>query len=161
MFNISQTVRSYIAGFIDGDGCIMFQLSKRHDYKWGFQIKASIILYQKTTRRDFLEHMKMLLKVGSIRDRNDGMSEYTIVGLEPVMQILEMLEPYLLLKKEHVRVSREIYDLISSKHTIEEFVQAAKLVDKFGKLNYSKRRTNTSETLVKYLRKHKLYPRID
>jgi hypothetical protein len=40
----------YLAGFIDGDGCILAQIVARNDYKYLFQIRVSIILYQKTTR---------------------------------------------------------------------------------------------------------------
>lgn len=41
---------NYIAGFIDGDGCILAQIVARKDYKFKFQIRVSIIMYQKTTR---------------------------------------------------------------------------------------------------------------
>ena len=36
---ISTTTKSYIAGFLDGDGCIMFQLIHRKDYVYGYQIR--------------------------------------------------------------------------------------------------------------------------
>jgi hypothetical protein len=45
---------AYIAGFLDGDGCIMLQLIWRHDYKLGYQIRASIVFYQKTQYKNFL-----------------------------------------------------------------------------------------------------------
>jgi len=35
----------YLAGFIDGDGCILAQIVNRPDYKLKFQIRLSIILY--------------------------------------------------------------------------------------------------------------------
>jgi intein-encoded DNA endonuclease-like protein len=44
---------AYIAGFLDGDGCIMLQLINRKDYKLGYQIRASIVFYQKTEKREF------------------------------------------------------------------------------------------------------------
>src|SRR3990172_9984245 len=96
---------AYTAGFLDGDGCIMLQLVYRHDYVFGYQIRASIVFYQKTQNKGFLESIKRKLKSGYIRVRNDGMSEYTIVGVEPVGKILKLLYPYLRLKREQAKLT--------------------------------------------------------
>jgi hypothetical protein len=155
---IPSTVKSYIAGFLDADGCIMFQLVKREDYRYGFQIRASIVFYQKTNNKKHLEWIKNVLGVGYIRDRNDHMTEYTIVGLNLVIKILELLKPYIRLKKPQVHLANKIYALVSDKCDLNQFIKAAELVDKFGELNYSKRRSNTSLVLKAYLRQHDLYP---
>ena len=155
---IPSTVKSYIAGFLDADGCIMFQLIKRADYSFGFQIRASIVFYQKTKNKEHLEWIKNVLGVGYIRDRNDGMTEYTIVGLDSVMKILELLKSYIRLKKQQVQLANQIYSLMSGKFDVNRFIKAAELVDGFGELNYSKRRINTSSVLKAYLRRHDLYP---
>ena len=47
---LTHTERSYITGFLDGDGSIYAQIIKRSDYRLGFQIRVSITFYQKTTR---------------------------------------------------------------------------------------------------------------
>ena len=158
---ISSTTKSYIAGFLDGDGCVMYQLIRRKDYVYGFQIRASIVFYQKTINRKHLEWLKSLMKIGYIRDRNDDMTEYTIVGLEPVIKILKLLRPYIKLKKEHITVAVKISSLLRGKFNLDKFIQAAKLVDQFKTLNYSKKRTNTSKQLKEFLRQYKLYPRND
>ena len=41
---------SYLAGLIDGDGCILAQIVKREDYKYKYEIRVSVTLYQKTKR---------------------------------------------------------------------------------------------------------------
>ena len=158
---ISSTVKSYIAGFLDGDGCIMFQLISRKDYHYGFQIRASIVFYQKTKNRYHLEWLKNIFSSGYIRNRNDDMTEYTIVGIKPVIKILKLLRPYILLKKEHVKLAFQIDKLLNGSFRLTRFIQAAELVDKFAVINYSKKRTNTSVKLKEYLRQHKLYPRND
>ena len=155
---IPSTVKSYIAGFLDADGCIMLQLIKRDDYRFGFQIRASIVFYQKTEHKKHLEWIKTVLGVGYIRDRNDDMTEYTIVGVNSVNKVLELLKPYIRLKKPQVQLATQIYALVSDKYDLNEFIKAAELVDRFGELNYSKRRFNTSSVLKAYLRKHDLYP---
>jgi hypothetical protein len=42
---INSTTIAYIAGFLDGDGSIFFQIIPRKDYKLKFQIRSSIAFY--------------------------------------------------------------------------------------------------------------------
>ena len=161
MVAISPSVKSYISGFLDADGCIMFQLVRRKDYIYGYQIRASIVFYQNESKREFLEWLHKIFAVGYIRNRKDTMCEYTIVGLNPVISILRLLRPYVRLKKEHINLALRINKLVGKKTSLTKLVKAAELVDGFGYLNYSKKRTNTSAVLKFYLRQHKLYPRND
>jgi hypothetical protein len=158
---IPETTKAYIAGFLDGDGCIMYQLIRRKDYRYGFEIRASIVFYQKNQNERYLKRLKTLLKVGYLRKRKDGMTEYTIVGLEPVIKVLNLLEPYCKLKKDHIRTAKRINKLLEGKFDLKKFIKASELVDRFQFLNYSKRRKNTSKTLKDYLKRHRLYPRND
>jgi len=151
-------IKAYLGGFLDGDGCIMYQLIRRKDYRYGFQIRASIVFYQKTQKFHFLKWLKNLLKLGYLRNRKDGMTEYTIVGLKPVQKVLELLKPYIILKKEHVKLAKRINGLLKGKFNLRKFIKASELVDRFQILNYSKKRTNTSKGLKEYLKRHKLYP---
>lgn len=150
---------SYIAGFLDGDGCIMLQLVFRHDYVLGYQIRASVVFYQDIRNRYFLEWLKSKLKFGYIRNRNDGMSEYTIVGVSEVSQILKLFKPYLRLKKKQVALAEKVLKQMpgkGNKLTPKKLLKLSKLVDGFSKLDYSKRRTNTSKKVEEFLRLHNL-----
>ncbi len=161
MPTIPVTVRSYIAGFLDGDGCIMFQLVKHRDYRFGFEIRGSVIFYQKSSNKHYLEWLKDLLGCGYLRDRNDGVTEYCIVGIAAVRNLLDLLGQYIVLKKGQVRLAEQICLLLREKSDVRKFVQAAELVDGFGELNYSKRRKNTSSMLKDFLMTRGLYPRND
>ena len=88
---MSNEEKAYIAGFLDGDGCIMAQLVRRKDYVYGYQVRTSIVFYQKSSHKEILSWLKKQLKYGYIRDRNDGMTEYTIVGFKEVQEILALL----------------------------------------------------------------------
>ncbi len=158
MLKISENKKAYIAGFLDGDGCIMYQLIRRKDYRYGFEIRASIVFYQKSQNYKHLERLKNLLKAGYLRNRKDGMTEYTIVGLKPVIEILNLLKPYCMLKAEHIKVAKKINGLLEGGFNLKKFIKASELVDRFKILNYSKKRKNTSVKLKDYLKKHKLYP---
>ena len=74
----NRDLRAYIAGFLDG--CLMAQLVKRSGYIRGYQIRLSIVFYQKKQNKHFLVWLKRYLRHGYIRRRNDGMAEYTIVA---------------------------------------------------------------------------------
>ena len=156
---LDQKFLSYIAGFIDGDGCIMAQLVRRKDYIYGYQIRTSIVFYQKSINRHHLEWIKSKLKVAYIRDRKDGMSEYTIVGFKEVNRILNLIQSYIMLKQELVKLVLEITKL--KRPSLEELISYAKLVDQSAKFNFSKKRTNTSEILQKFLIAKGIYPRND
>ena len=49
---------SYLAGFLDGDGSVFFQIVSRPDYKLKFQIRSSIAFYQDTKNKEILEWLK-------------------------------------------------------------------------------------------------------
>ncbi len=157
---LTETQKSYMAGFLDGDGCVMFQLIRKKDYTFGFQIRASIVFYQKSNNKSFLEWLKTKLKYGYIRDRKDGMTEYTIVGIPLVIETLKMLKPYLRLKKRHVSLALKIAKLLPRYTRLDDklLLKVSTLVDQFGTINYSKKRRNTTKELKAFL---KSFPRND
>ena len=149
---------AYIAGFLDGDGCIMTQLVRRKDYIYGYQIRASVVLYQKQKNQEILHWLKGKFNYGYIRHRNDGMTEYTIVGFKEVREILKLLEPYLRLKKV---LAKRVIDLIQShpkRMNAEELIRLSGLVDETATFNYSKKRVNTSEKIRVFLQGANLFP---
>ena len=153
-----EKIKAYIAGFLDGDGCIMFQLVKRKDYIYLYQIRASIVFYQRINNIAIICWLKSQLKDGYIRERKDYMAEYTIVGINKVMKVLMQLKPYLRLKRKHVLLAQKIAGMMQDQKKInpEKFLKAAKLVDQFKDLNYSKKRVNTSKQLREHLLEKKI-----
>ena len=142
------TILAYIAGFLDGDGSIFFQIIRE---KEKFRIRSSIAFYQKKEYAEILEWLKNYFGCGYIRHRKTGMSDYTIVESNEVKKILELLKPYVKLKKKHVDLGLEILNKIDEKKSDEDFLEICKLVDKFKELNYSKKRTITYEIVSKSL----------
>lgn len=151
---MSNEEKAYIAGFLDGDGSIMAQLVSRKDYKLRYQIRVSIVFYQKSTHHEYLLWLKEQLGNGYVRIRNDGMSEYTIVGLREVESVLTLLYPFLRLKQT---LAKMVLVLIKRhpeqrKMTDAKLISLSKLVDKTAAFNYSKKRTNTSAEVIAFLR---------
>ena len=150
---MNETTRAYIAGFLDGDGSIMFQLIERKDYIYGYQIRASICFYQDTGHKAGLDNIKEEIGFGYIRDRNDGVSDYTIVGYGNVEKVLKIVEPYVVFKRKHVQEALRLLKLLQEnpKPTPEKFLQLAGIVDSFATLNYSKKKTNNASKLRDFL----------
>ena len=144
----SATTLAYVAGFLDGDGSIFFQIVPRSDYRQKFHIRGSIAFYQKSEYKEILEWLKSLFGgVGCLRNRKTGISDYTIVDATEVKRILLLLQPYVRLKKKQIELGLEIFNKIENKESNEDFLEICKLVDKFKELNYSKKRTITSDTV--------------
>jgi len=155
---LSDEVAAYIAGFLDGDGSIMAQLVYRKDYRLGYQIRVSIVFYQKQSHSEILFWLKEQLNFGYIRNRNDGMTEYTIVGMDEVAYVLQLLKPQLRLKKQLASDVLKLIDVHPKKMTAKKLVDLSKLVDKTAKFNYSKKRTNTAEVVEEFLKNNNLFP---
>jgi LAGLIDADG endonuclease len=132
--------RAYIAGFLDGDGSIIFQLVRRLDYVYGYQIRSSVCFYQHSRGKAGLEWLKGKLGCGSIRDRAGSMSDYTIVGWSDVRRVLELVRPYVVFKHEQVERALDILSMLERRLTPDRFLAAARMVDAFATLNYSKRK---------------------
>ncbi len=150
---MQDTIFAYIAGFLDGDGSLMLQLKRRSDYAYGFQIRATLAFYQKKSNRFILEWLRDKLKVGVVRDRNDGISEYDLEGLAAVQQVLMQLEPYVILKREQVERALRLIGEITSRPnpTPEEFLGWCMKVESFRTLNYIKKRKHTSASVQAFL----------
>ncbi len=138
---MDETTRAYIAGFLDGDGSVMLQLKPRRDYRYRFQIKATVSFYQDRRGRHVLEWMQERIGLGSIRNRPDGICQYDIEGVDAVYRVLVELLPYVVAKKQQVKdaidLLKEIRD--TARPSAEEFLRWAQKVESVQRLNYSKR----------------------
>jgi hypothetical protein len=145
------TVLAYVAGFLDGDGSIFFQLVRRRDYLYGYQVRCSLAFYQKTNNVAILEWLQSIFKKGYIRHRKTGISDYTIVEPGEVKNVLVMLEPYVRLKREHVLLAMRILEKLNQVSCADDFLQICEMVDRFKELNYSKKRRISSDEVRKFL----------
>ncbi len=144
---MDSTTLAYIAGFLDGDGSIFFQIVPRKDYKDKFQIRSSIAFYQKTEFIEILNWLRSCFNCGYIRIRKTGVSDYTIVESKEVKRMLLLLQPYVKLKKKQIELGLNILQKLENKKSRKDFLEICKLVDKFKDLNYSKKRTITYDVV--------------
>jgi hypothetical protein len=154
----SPEILSYIAGFLDGDGCINLQIVRRKDYKLGYQIRPSVTFFQSTINRFLLEWLKSTLGVGFIRDRKDGVSEYAIVEVDSVLKVLSQLRPYIRLKMKQCDLTISVAQELSRSKRLEprDFLELARKVDQFIDLDFSRKRSIRSDQVEGYLRAQQL-----
>jgi intein/homing endonuclease len=138
--------RAYIAGFLDGDGSIYVRAKPNSDYRYKFQIAPSIILFQSAKDRDKFKEICDMINLGYIRERNDGILEYTINKIDNIKEFLLLVRPFVVLKRKQVELTLTI---IEQKHKVEnenDFQALLTLIDSFRNLNYSKKRKKRTLT---------------
>src|ERR671931_1502 len=94
---------SYLAGFLDGDGSIHFQLVRQKEYRFGYYIRASLSLSQSTSARSGLEILQSMIGGGYLRGRGTGMSDLVVTSRPLLIDVLVAVRPYVIFKREHVR----------------------------------------------------------
>lgn len=90
---------AYIAGFLDGDGSLMFQIKKRKDGKSKTRFMLTICFYQDSKHEKSLFWIKKVLNIGYISKRKDGITELRINGFKQTRSILKNLIPFIKFKK--------------------------------------------------------------
>jgi hypothetical protein len=142
---------SYLAGFLDGDGSIHFQLVRQKEYRFGFYIQASLSLSQSTSARSSLEELQAIIGAGYLRDRGTGMSDLVITSRPVLLRVLAKVEPFTIFKRRQVRRALEILERVRRGLNPEEFLELAKEVDAFATLNHSKTKRITAADVEQHL----------
>ena len=143
----------YIGGFLDGDGSIFAQIIYDENSRYKFKIRISIGFYQKKSNHWFILKLKKILKHGYIRIRKDEISEYVITSSNAVEQVLLVIKESVMIKKRNVKLGLQIIKEKRNINSPEKFIEVCRLVDKLAKLNHSKNRKITTETVLEALNK--------
>ncbi len=143
---LSQLQKSYLAGFLDGDGSIYAQLKPNPTYKYGFQIAVYVVLFQSQKDQSQFEKICSLIGFGYLRLRKDGILEYIIGKTDDIKIFLKMVKPYVILKAKQVDLMLEILRKKEKIENKEDFNSLAELIDSFRELNYSKKRKRRTLT---------------
>lgn len=146
MKSLSSTQKAYIAGFLDGDGSIYVRMKPNPTYRHGFQIAPCVVLFQSKKDQRKFEKICSLIKLGYVRERNDGMIEYTIAREGAIRSFLHEVRPFLILKCEQADLIIQILDAKSKIKSKDDFRALTELIERFRFLNYSKKRKHHTLT---------------
>lgn len=140
MKNLSSEQKSYLAGFLDGDGSIYVRLKPNSTYRFGYQMIAYVAFFQSGKHREEFEKVCKLIPYGMMRIRKDGILEYTISRQEEIIEFLLYIKDYLVMKKPQAELVLEVMKLRQVIQTQKDFNVLMKKIDQFRELNYSKKR---------------------
>ena len=156
MRKLSETTKSYIAGFLDGDGSIYVKLKPNSTYRFRFQISPAVVFYQSERESKYLQWLQRKIGRGYLRRRKDGVIEFMVGDIRSIKEIIQTLLPYLKLKQKQARLMLRVLKMKEKVKNADDFLRLAKEIDKFQEINYSKKRIQNSERVKKTLIKERL-----
>ena len=140
MKTLSSEQKSYLAGFLDGDGSIYVRLKPNSTYKFGYQMIAYVAFFQSGKHREEFEKVCKLMPYCTMRTRKDGILEYTISRQEEITEFLLHIKDYLVMKKPQAELVLEVMKLRQGTQTQKDFKILMDKIELFRGLNYSKKR---------------------
>ena len=139
MKELSSEKKSYLAGFLDGDGSIYVRL-KPNTTRFGYQMIAYVAFFQSGKHREEFERVCKFIPFGQMRLRKDGILEYTISKQEEIIEFLLKIKDYLVMKKPQAELVLEVMKLRRDIRDEKDFKNLMSKVETFRELNYSKKR---------------------
>lgn len=146
---------AYIAGFLDGDGSLMFQIKKRKDGRKKLRFMCTICFYQDERHAKPLLWIRHKVGCGYVTRRNDGMVELRINGFAQVKQILKGVKPFLRFKKKQAHVLFKASTLLEKKSlrllNERELRMLVDCIVEIQKHNYATKHKKSKKELLKIL----------
>jgi LAGLIDADG endonuclease len=142
--------RAYLAGLIDGDGCIMATIERHSEKKFGFRVRLSIKITQK--ENSLLLFLARKYSVGKVRvNRKNTIFEtfdWIVYDTNALRMIIDLIIPYSKTKNKQLKIAREILEV--SDATFKGLTKKARLADALSLFNVrSKNRRKNFMTMIK------------
>lgn len=118
--NMTETEKAYVAGFLDGEGWILFSGHFPNGKFWGASpsigfantnpepLKFIAKLLERDSSRDFQKSIKIHCEK---RPHKRDLWDFRIWGRYPILFFLESIYPYLIVKKKHAEIMMELIKL--------------------------------------------------
>ncbi|TSC68087.1 MAG: Uncharacterized protein G01um101472_160 [Parcubacteria group bacterium Gr01-1014_72] len=136
---------AYLAGLIDGDGCIMATIERHSEKKFGFRVRVEVKITQKES--DLLIALRSFYRIGVVRG-NRTTFDWIIRDKNHVSMILNLIAPYTKAKLKQVEYAHRILHL--SDGSKNELIKMARLADALSKFNVrSKNRRLNYASMIK------------
>jgi hypothetical protein len=135
---VNPTVLAYIAGFLDGDGCIKAKIDKQLNNIFGFRTRIIVSFSQHTRNRRVLDWIKKQLQHGTIADYpSKHMSEYTISDSKFIERLLHNVQPYVVNKSKQIELALKLLSLRDRYKKSKSFKKAWKIAQQIRASNSS------------------------
>ena len=142
--------RAYLAGFIDGDGCIMATIERHSEKRFGFRVRVEVKITQKDSR--LLKNLAREFNMGNVscnrRDTDHATYDWSIRDKEDAKTILDYIRPYSRLKQEQICIALKILEKVIA--TKKDLLRNARLADSLSWFNVrSKNRRKNFAAMIK------------
>src|SRR5574338_324978 len=102
--------RAYLAGLVDGDGCIMATIERHTEMRFGFRVRVELKVTQKEPK--LLRNLAQELRIGCVSANRKGSTyvtyDWIVRNKKDLVTILNFLQPYSRLKKEQIIIALKI-----------------------------------------------------
>ena len=142
---VSMEFGSYIAGFVDGEGCFSVSFNKRAKFKTGIEVRPSFALAQNRKSLRVLQRIKAYFGCGAIRfSKSDQTYKYEIRSIKDLRtKIIPHFQKYQLQTtkaKDFDNFEWICRQIAESKHlhrpTLEQIIVRAYQMNSAGKRRY-------------------------
>jgi len=155
---ISEELKWFLAGFIEGEGSVCVSIKKHEKGKFGFLIDPEFFIYQHESRRDILETAQKAFGAGRIYPKigNPEVLVFTIDArrllLEKVLPFLKKYMKYSSRNDDYRKFAIIIRDLENKKHwTKEGMIEIIELAYSMN-MNGKQRKRSKEEVINEILR---------
>ena len=153
-FNISKSEAAFIAGFLEGDGCISAKIGPTSG---SYRVRLVISFTQHTRNKVVLEYLQKLIGGKIIDYHSRNMSELAIYDRNKVTEIVRIVAPFLISKRRQAELAIKIIEILNKNKrgklkNPEDLLKAVKLAEEIRGLN-SNRKNKTVHTFDKVFTK--------
>lgn len=80
-------LRSYLSGYVDGEGCFCVSINRSARHAFGWEIRPSFSVSQNSDRAEVLEMLRQYFGCGTIRpDRSDRTLKYEVRSIADLVE---------------------------------------------------------------------------
>ncbi len=140
-------IKSYITGFVDGEGCFLISFSLRKKMNLGIEVQASFSVSQHKRSKEIILFLHSFFKCGGVRfSKKDQNYKFEVRSIRDLMKIIIphfRKYPLRTSKKEEFKKFAEICELINSnqhlsKKGLEKIIELSKNLNISGRKKYDR-----------------------
>lgn len=117
-------IKSYITGFVDGEGCFLISFSLRKKMNLGIEVRASFSVSQHKRSKEIILFLHSFFKCGGVRfSKKDQNYKFEVRSIKDLMKIIIphfRKYPLRTSKKEEFEKFAEICELINSNQHLSQ-----------------------------------------
>ena len=132
---------AYLAGFLDGDGCITIRFEKSKTTRLKYRSRVRVSFTQHKSKREVLDQFCKKIGSGKVAEYDHNkMAEYVIYDQKVIKKLLKDIEPYVFVKRRHLLIAQKLLNLKNNGYNKDSLEQMLKLRKSIAALNnYSKK----------------------